>query len=148
MVSNNPLRVCSKFVPLPTIEMSWSDKDNVRPESLELWRSKKGLGYHGNASAYKSRCEPFSLKTTSLLCYPPDETSCSDFFRLAKMKLKLKRRRFDTIKESQTKAQAVLRAHLKGLWGMFPFMAAPLATLYRRAGWPCQRRQSNISSLN
>lgn len=89
-------------------------RENVRRKRPELWRNQDWFVHHDNAPAHTAiSIRQFLAKNQMPLVphapYSPDLAPC-DFFMFPKMKIKLKGRRFDTIKEIQEKSQEVLKA--------------------------------------
>jgi hypothetical protein len=87
------------------------DTYNLRRFRPKLWREETWLLPHDNAPSHTSvLTQQFLAKNEVAVIphplYSPDLASC-DFFLFPKMKLKLKGRRFDTIKEIQAESQRV-----------------------------------------
>jgi len=80
-------------------------RENVRRRRPKLWREQTLLPHHDNAPSHTSvLTQQFLVKNKMTVIphppYSPDLAPC-DFFLFAKMKLKLKGRRFDTTEEIQ-----------------------------------------------
>jgi histone-lysine N-methyltransferase SETMAR len=87
-------------------------RENVQRKRLELWDNHNWLQHHDNTPAHTS------LKTTEFVTnnnmvivphppYSPDLAPC-DFALFPKLKMKLKRQRFETVSDIQRESQAVL----------------------------------------
>jgi hypothetical protein len=93
-------------------DILWRLRENVQRSRPELWREQTWLLHHHNAPSHISALTQqflvkYNMAVISHPPYSPDFAPC-DFFLFPKMKLKLKGRRFDTIKEIQAESQRVL----------------------------------------
>jgi hypothetical protein len=80
--------------------------ENVRQKRPELWRNHNWLLHHNNASAHTS-LKTTEFVTTNNMVIIPDLAPC-DFGLFPKLKMKLKRQRFETMSDIQRESQAVL----------------------------------------
>ena len=88
-------------------------RENIRRKCPNEWCNNTWALYHDNAPAHASpvlRQFLASTKTT-VISHPPylPGLALCDFFLFPKMKLKLKGRRFDSIKEVQTESRDAIK---------------------------------------
>jgi transposase len=81
-------------------------------EKPEIWRNHNWLLHHDNAPAHTSLKTTEFVTNNNMVIVPrppssPDLASC-DFAFFPKLKMKLKRRRFETVPDIQRESQAVL----------------------------------------
>jgi hypothetical protein len=87
-------------------------RENLQRRCPELWQERTWLLHHDNIPSLTSVLIHRLLAEQKMAVIPhppysPDMAPC-DFFLFPKMKLKLKRRQFDTNEEIQAKSQTVL----------------------------------------
>ena len=108
--------------------------ENVRRKRPQKWQNQNLIIHHDNALGHRSfKVSEFLVKNNITVIphppYSPDLAPC-DFFPFPKLKLRMKGRRFDTIKDSRGIAVGIWNNSKKGLQGMLPSMAETLGPLY------------------
>ena len=87
-------------------------RENGRRRRPNQWRNNTWLLHHDNAPAHAALLTRRFLTDNNMTVtpHPPysHDLAPSDFFILPKLKIKLKRRRFQTLEEIQGESQAVL----------------------------------------
>ena len=104
-------RICSSWSAF-YVEVLQRLLENVRRKCPDHWRNNTWLLHHDNAPAHAALLTRRFLTDNNMTVVPhppysPD-LAPSDFFLFPKLKMKLKRRRFQRLEEIQAESQAVL----------------------------------------
>ena len=87
-------------------------RENVRVKRPDQWRNNTWLLHHNNAPAHAALLTRWFLTDNNMnvVPHPPysPDLALSDFLLFLKLKMKLKGRIFQTLKEIQAESQAVL----------------------------------------